>query len=254
VLVQYGLRRPLAMTAINGGIFTMGNDSGGTAEMPAHRVTVSPFSLLTTEITTESFLLLTGSSPLSSPDSALAPARNMTWFDAVLFCNTLSKRRGFDTCYRYTGILPSGTIDNSLTCDFLKSGYRLPTEAEWEYACRAGSATPFFWGDVPDTSYAWMSANSGGVPQPVATRLPNPWGLYDMSGNVSEWVNDVYVPYTAGPQTDPRGITYGTYHTQRGGSAPTSGVTGQSVTSTIRDNGDASLAYYYNGFRVAAKQ
>jgi formylglycine-generating enzyme required for sulfatase activity len=253
LLVQFGLRKLIQMAPITSGSFTMGNDAGLDNEKPAHTVSITSFSMQKTEITTECFMLLSGLNPLSSRDSALAPARNMTWYAAVLFCNTLSKRLGLDTCYTYTSVLPNGAIDNTLACNFSKPGYRLPTEAEWEYACRAGSTTTYFWGNTVDTAYVWAQSNSGGVAQPVGTRQPSAWGLYDMSGNVSEWVNDAYVPYTAGTQSDPTGATVGSYHTQRGGSAATSGVLGENVSSVCRDNGDPTLAYYYNGFRVAKR-
>jgi len=253
LLVQYGLRKTIQMASVPGGSFLMGDDAGSANEKPAHQVTITAFSMQSTEITTELYMLLSGLNPLSSRDSALSPARSMTWYNAVLFCNGLSKRLGLDTCYTYTGVLPNGAIDNTLACNFSKPGYRLPTEAEWEYACRAGSTTTYFWGTSVDTSYVWAQSNSGGAAQPVGTRKANAWGLYDMSGNVSEWVNDAYVPYTAGAQNDPVGATVGPYHTQRGGSAPTSGVLGDNVSSACRDNGDPSLSYYYNGFRVARR-
>jgi formylglycine-generating enzyme required for sulfatase activity len=112
----------------------------------------------------------------------------------------------------------------NITYDFSKNGYRLPTEAEWEYACRAGNVADYYWGN--DTSkagnYAWYYGNSNQTTHPVAAKLPNAFGLYDMSGNVWEWCNDWWdSTYSSSSQiNNPTGPTNGTYRIRRGGSWP----------------------------------
>ena len=94
--------------------------------------------------------------------------------------------------------------------------FDLPTEAQWEYACRAGTTTKYYWGEMMDGNYAWFDRNSSGTPHTVGTKMPNAWGLYDMSGGVLEWCLDWYEISAYG--TDPKGPSSGTYRVVRGGS------------------------------------
>ena len=131
------------------------------------------------------------------------PVEQVTWEDAVAYCNTLTERE------REASRLPEGCV------------YRLPTEAEWEYACRAGTTTRFSFGNDPNyaalTDHAWIITNSNSQTQPVGQKLPNPWGLYDMYGNVWEWCLDSYGPYPGGTVVDPRGPETGSARVIRGG-------------------------------------
>jgi len=223
---------PSGMVSISGGTFQMGNTLTSDAQ-PVHSVTISAFYMNVTEVTQASYDSLMGVNPSTFTGDLLRPVEMVTWFDAVLYCNARSKRDGKDTVYTFTSI--TGTPGNGcsdlvgLAVDFSKNGYRLPTEAEWEYACRAGSTTDYYWGrNSPPTttvdtvaidSNAVWSHNSGSTTLPVAGKLPNAFGLYDMSGNVWEWCNDWYdaAYYSSSPSTDPTGPSTGTDRVLRGG-------------------------------------
>jgi formylglycine-generating enzyme required for sulfatase activity len=138
------------------------------------------------------------------------PVYNVTWYDAVLYCNQRSKAEGYDTVYSYAGICQDAScawVLENLKIHYDRFGYRLPTEAEWEYACRAGMKTDYYWGNAADSavSAAWFYVNSSGRSQSVGRLLPNAFGLYDMAGNVAEWVNDWLVHYAGSAVTDPAG-------------------------------------------------
>jgi formylglycine-generating enzyme required for sulfatase activity len=203
----------IVMKDIPAGTFTMGSDSLVDGASPPHQVTLSAFKMSETDVTQEQYLAVMGTNPSyfdTGTGASLRPVESVPWNNAVQFCNALSKLSGLDTVYNTT----------TWAADFTKSGYRLPTEAQWEYACRAGSTTEYWWG--PDTNgmgaHTWWYGNSGGTTQPVGTKLPNAYGLYDMTGNVWQLCNDWYGAYTAGAVTDPTGPATGTFHVLRGGS------------------------------------
>ena len=196
------------MVKISGGKFLMGDKD--EVDAPPHEVVVRSFAMDRYLVTQEQFQKLMGTNP-SRWKGEKNPVEQLRWSDAVKFCNKRSEVEGLQPCYD----------PNTLKCNFDANGYRLPTEAEWEYACRAGTTTAFFFGDSPTTlgSYAWFDKNAGGHPRPVGQKQPNPWGLYDMAGNVWQWCNDFYKVdyYQEAPHENPPGPSEGQNKVLRGG-------------------------------------
>jgi len=192
---------------IEPGTFTMGSPSSEPGrydhEGPQHEVTISRgFYLGKYEITQEQWEAVMGTTPWSDRNFVRAnpahPAVFISWNDVQAFIHRLNEAAG-------------------------DSLFRLPTEAEWEYACRAGTMTRWSFGDDEGQlgNYAWYAGNAWDAGEnyghPVGTKLPNPWGLYDMHGNVFEWVQDCYGSYTSGSQVDPTGPADGSLRVDRGG-------------------------------------
>ncbi|MFP4055743.1 MAG: formylglycine-generating enzyme family protein [Candidatus Brocadiia bacterium] len=178
---------------IPAGSFRMGSEAEGD-EVPPHKVTITrPFYMGVTEVTQKHYEKVMAKNP-SRFDGDDLPVENVSWFDATAFCEKLSE------------------MDDS-------GSYRLPTEAEWEYACRAGTQTTYYWGDEFDGRYAWIDKEPDGPTNPVGKLRPNKWGLHDMSGNVWEWCQDWYAPnYMGAKQVDPTGPAKGKGRVLRGGS------------------------------------
>lgn len=187
------------------------------------------------EVTQGEYTALMGKNPSHFPGDPNRPVEKLSWYDAVAYCAALTKRE------QQGGHLPSGYE------------YRLPSEAEWEYACRAGSTNLFSFGDsaAEADQYAWTLENSQSTTHPVGQKRPNAWGLYDMHGNVWEWCSDWYAPYPAMPVTDPLETVSNKFKVFRGGGW------NQAVEFARASNrfGMApSNGIHFVGFRIALSQ
>ncbi len=179
-------------------------------ERPSHTVTLSGFSIMKTEVTRGMYRSLTGSaerpSGCTQDDCALV---GVTWLEAIAFCNRVSEEEGLSAAYTIT--------DTGVDWDTGSTGWRLPTEAEWEYAAR-GNRDLLYAGSNDLDQVAWTNDSSGGRPHEVGEKLANDYALVDMSGNVSEWVWDLSGPYPTAPTTNPTGASTGNSRVLRGGS------------------------------------
>jgi formylglycine-generating enzyme required for sulfatase activity len=237
----------MKMLRLGPGRFHMGSPTSDRAasedERPRHEVEITrPFYLGETEVTQEQYRRVTGRSPsyyrpdgpgkekVAGQNTDELPVETVSWHDAEELCRLLSE-------------LPEERAAGRR--------YRLPTEAEWEYACRAGTGSHFHFGDnvTPEQlgEHAWFSLNAGGRTRPVRQKRPNPWGLYDMHGNVWEWCADGKRTYEVGVVSDPRGPDQGP-RVLRGGSWPGS-VTGSRAASRWALGPDQRKSNI--GFRVA---
>ena len=192
--------------------FTMGSDYMDI-EKPPHTVRITRvFYLGVYPVTQGQYLAVVGQNPSCFKGSDDLPVEGVSWLDAVQFCTKLSERENRKPDYWVDG----GTV-TVLDGD----GYRLPTEAEWEYACRAGSTTRYPFGDSKAKlrEYAWFSIFFGVQTHPVGQKQPNRWGLYDMLGNVWEWCQDGYDGsyYKKSPRNDPPGPSEASARVIRGG-------------------------------------
>jgi formylglycine-generating enzyme required for sulfatase activity len=198
------------MVWIPAGMFIMGSPASETARLPNEGPQTQVkftkgFWMGKYEVTQVEYLAVMGINPSKNTGDTLRPVENVDWHDAGNFCAKLTVRE------RAAKRLPSGYV------------YRLPTEAEWEYACRAGTTTRFSYGDDSDYTqlgnYAWYSDNSGLRTHPVGQKKPNEWGLYDMHGNVWEWCLDGYgESLPGGSVTDPRAPNTTGFYAFRGNS------------------------------------
>ena len=211
---------PENFVLIKGGSFQMGSpesESWRSADETQHSVTIGDFYMSRYELTQKEYEEITGNNPSNFSGENL-PVENISWLDAVAYCNARSEKDGLTPVY---------TIDGqNISWDRSANGYRLPTEAEWEYACHAGTTTPFYMANSPsaeDANYYGhypyeiednyfsqgnLEVKPGEYRQttvPIDSFSENPYGLYNMHGNVSEWVWDYYGDYSADEQTNPAG-------------------------------------------------
>ena len=230
----------MKLVLIPKGTFMMGSpieEEGAENDEEQHQVTIGKdYYLGVTEVTQGQYEKVMGTNPsyfqkrvIRKSDSSMYPVEQVSWEDAVEFCKKLSD-------------LPEEK----------KAGrvYRLPTEAEWEYACRAGSKAAYSFGANSKTlgDYAWFGENSGGQTHPVGEKKANAWGLYDMHGNVWEWCSDWYGVYPKGSVSDPSGPSEGSDRVDRGGSWINGAANCRSARRSGYDPSDRSFNY---GFRVA---
>jgi formylglycine-generating enzyme required for sulfatase activity len=270
-----------AMLPVAGGTFQMGSDRSGPyfQENPIHQVTVSSFLMGNYEVTQKEWtsVMKTTATDLLDLRNILYPPTEqnswkvevlygegadypiyyVTWYEAVAYCNALSEQEGLTPAYT----IDKNTNPWTVTCDFSAPGYRLPTEAEWEYAARGGNTGESYTYSGSNTlaEVAWYSGTSGGNTHPVGGKKPNGLGLYDMSGNVNEWCWDWSQPdyYTANSAVNPKGPDYwadpngNSFRTTRGGDF----IDGTDNNRTTDRGGIAPHARFRSlGFRVVRTQ
>ncbi len=219
-------------------------------EQPVRKMTLNAFQLGEVPVTQAQYEKIMGANASRFTGGDL-PVTNTGPFEIRTFCNRLSKAAGFEPCYN----------EETRVCDFTKNGFRLPTEAEWEYACRAGTTTLFYTGNTErDLDRAgWHLGNSGGKTHPVGQKEPNKWGLFDMHGNVLEFCEDNWNPAMAYgrylPENAPAPV-YIYYHDMnisRGGSWFSEPSVCRSATRSCFCGWRNITNCWYTGFRLARK-
>jgi formylglycine-generating enzyme required for sulfatase activity len=224
----------MKLVRIPAGEFLMGSpDSDKDAsdnEKPQHRVRITrPFYLGATEVTQGQYRAVTGQAPSYFKGSDDLPVENVSWNDAVAFCEKLNE-------------MEKGSLRDEI--------YRLPTETEWEYACRSGSKTRYYSGDDAASlgEFAWYDGNSGYKTHVVGQKRPNAFGLHDMHGNVNEWCQDGYTAdyYQRSPAEDPPGPSEASVRVIRGG-----GSFPPYARSAFRYGNSPVISYNFLGFRLA---
>lgn len=244
--VSFVIHNIIEFALIPSGTFMMGNTGsypGG--EIPVHQVTISHnFYMSKYEIQQALYTEIMGKNPSLFKGNNM-PVDQVTWHNAVEFCNRLSVRDGYNKCYTING--------TNVTCDWNANGYRLPSEAEWEYACKAGTTTDYYSGSLESdlAKVAWYSVNGSNTTHIVGQKIPNSFGLYDMLGNVFEWVWDWSGNYDSGNATDPTGAVTGGLRVLRGGSWHNGATQNR---SSIRGYDMPGSTSQTDGFRIVRNQ
>ncbi len=222
ILVLNSYSQEPEMILVEGGDFYMGNTmSAQKEEKPEHKVTLNDFYISVYEVTFDEYDLFCEARGLEKPDDGgfgrgKHPVMNISWDDAVMFCNYLSRKYKLDQVYE----IKNDTSGFSVTYDLSKNGYRLPTEAEWEYAATGGNKSEHYAyvGSNDPKETTWFAENSGDRPSEVGKLKPNELGIYDMGGNAWEWCNDFYdaAYYFKTEASNPKGPEKGTTRVYRG--------------------------------------
>lgn len=242
---RIGALRP-AMRRLPPGVFLMGSpesEEGRLSNEKQHEVEIKTvFAISVTEVTQGQYEQVMGSNPSSFKGDSERPVENVTFFDAVSYCNKMSEKEKLPPCYRIDG--EEVTWMDGLRC----RGYRLPTEAEWEYAARADGKTKYAGSDALD-DVGWWSGNASNTTHPVGSKRGNAWGLHDFSGNVWEWLWDRYErDYEKLSRVDPTGSESDSNRVYRGGSW---GNDAQGARVAIRFGDRLGSRNALQGFRLA---
>jgi formylglycine-generating enzyme required for sulfatase activity len=249
VVTQSGIE----MVSLPGGEFIMGSDRGNADESPAHKVRLNAFLIDKFEVTHEMFAKAQLPNPSHWQDNPKKPVERVRWRDAKQYCNERSLLEKLKPCYN------EKTPD--FDCDYTANGYRLPTEAEWEYACRAGTGAPYDFGPVDKLrQFAWFADNATDKTHTVGEKKANRWGIFDLYGNVSEWCEDVYSPtfYKESLPLDPTGPPNpgkDVKRVMRGGSWKASADMCRATLRQGERTGDSDACFFtdYCGFRCVRR-
>ena len=241
------------MVSMPAGDFLMGSDKSNADEAPAHKVKVSAFLIDKFEVTHAMFTKAQLPNPSHWQDNPKKPVERVRWRDAKVYCNERSLLEKLKPCYN------EKTPD--FDCDYAANGYRLPTEAEWEYACRAGTDGPYDFSQADKLrQFAWFADNASDKTHAIGEKKPNRWGIFDLYGNVSEWCEDVYSPayYKESPSADPPGPPNpgkDVKRVMRGGSWKASADMCRATLRQGERTGDSDACFFtdYCGFRCVRR-